>query len=34
MLLFFASYSYEFVFSNNSGERSSLLFKEGEYDVA
>lgn len=34
MLLLFASYNYEFVFSNSSGERSSLLFKEGEYEVA
>lgn len=34
MLLLFVSYNYEFVFSNNSGEISSLLVKEGEYEVA
>lgn len=34
MLLFFDSYKYDFVFSNNSDKRSSLLFKESEYDVA
>lgn len=34
MLLFFDCYKYEFVFTNNRGKRSSLLFKESEYDVA
>lgn len=34
MLFFFDSYNYEFIFTNNSCERSSFLFKESEYDVA
>lgn len=34
VLLFFDSHNYKFVFTNNSGERSSLLFRESEYDGA